>query len=79
MKLLPTREGFVEDATFLRTSEGCALVNFLPTCEGFVEDITFLRTSKGCAMTVSCDLVASCFAPYMHVPQLCILRGGWTR
>ena len=34
VKFLPTREGFVEDATFLRTSEGCALVKVLPTCEG---------------------------------------------
>ena len=49
MKDLPTREGFVEDATFLRTSEGCALVKLLPTREGFVEDVTFLRTSEGCA------------------------------
>ena len=29
MKLLPTREGFVEDATFLRTSEGCAFLRRL--------------------------------------------------
>ena len=49
MKVLPTREGFVEDATFLRTSEGCALVKVLPTREGFV-DATFLRTSEGCAL-----------------------------
>ena len=49
MKVFPTCEGFVEDVTFLRTREGCALVKVLPTREGFVEDVTLLRTSEGCA------------------------------
>ena len=49
MKVLPTCEGFVEDVTFLRTSEGCALVKVLPIREGVEEDVTFLRTSEVCA------------------------------
>ena len=44
-EVFPTREGFVEDVTFLRTNEGCIFVKVLPIREGFVEDATFLRTS----------------------------------